>query len=359
MFFRDTWRPSYATSIERHCADKTELDDVTRGAWDVGGSNADLASPRSIEVTHEGGRVVHYADDILKPVHASTGCEDDDGVVECFSQMSDVQQREAVETPADLEYDRISQMGSNSAELASLHDGKSVNGTRDTRSLTQTSITGVYEQHLIKLLMLGDSNAGKAELMNRFCTDRTLDTFTSTVGVDFKWKELERHGRMLKVQIWDLAGQERFRSIIPSYYRCAMGVIVCFDLTDRVSFGHIEYWLRQMSECEDKDVQMIIVATNLDQQCHRQVSEEEGIALASLLGVSYFEASAATGAGVEAPFHHIIDLIIEERFGMISPDTMSTADTEASKPHSGSRSIKHNMKRMFSVKRFLPSKHGK
>ena len=77
--------------------------------------------------------------------------------------------------------------------------------------------------YLFKILLIGDSGVGKEKLLLRFTDDTYTETYTSTIGVDFKIRVVERHGRVCKLQVWGTEGQERFRTITGSYYRGAHG----------------------------------------------------------------------------------------------------------------------------------------
>lgn len=80
--------------------------------------------------------------------------------------------------------------------------------------------------HLVKLLMIGDSGVGKSCLLLRFSDDSFNNNFITTIGIDFKLKTVELDGSRVKLQIWDTAGQERFRTITTAYYR---GAMVCLS----------------------------------------------------------------------------------------------------------------------------------
>ncbi|CAE8588307.1 unnamed protein product, partial [Polarella glacialis] len=172
--------------------------------------------------------------------------------------------------------------------------------------------------HLVKLLLLGDSAVGKSSLLMRFCESRFDNNFVLTIGVDFKWKQVERKGRKLKLQVWDTAGQERFRTITPAYYRAAMGVVICYDITDKDSFEHVEYWIQQLDTHGDTAVQRVLVGNKADLADSaadlRKVSSEEGAALAAKYNMEFFETSAKTGTSVEEAFISIADKVVTHRY---------------------------------------------
>nr|KJB22862.1 hypothetical protein B456_004G070000 [Gossypium raimondii] len=89
--------------------------------------------------------------------------------------------------------------------------------------------------YLFKLLLIGDSGVGKSCLLLRFADDSYVESYISTIGVDFKIRTVEQDGKTIKLQIWDTAGQERFRTITSSYYRGAHGIIVSVLFLSRFS----------------------------------------------------------------------------------------------------------------------------
>jgi Ras-related protein Rab-8A len=95
--------------------------------------------------------------------------------------------------------------------------------------------------YLIKLLIIGDQSAGKSHLLLRF-SDDAYPPWIITIGIDFKIRTVEIDGKRCKLQIWDTAGSERFRTITTSYYRGAMGIILAYDITDEQSFANVRNW---------------------------------------------------------------------------------------------------------------------
>lgn len=162
---------------------------------------------------------------------------------------------------------------------------------------------------LVKTLTLGDATVGKTSLVRRFCDNEFQTNTSATIGIDFKRKDLEWSGAKIRVQIWDTAGQHRFRTITPNYLKAAGGVVICFSVTDRDSFDGVSLWLQQISEHAGNDVKRVLIGNKMDLPEHRQVSEAEGRALATKHGIEYFEVSAKTGENVDRTFYYIVDLV--------------------------------------------------
>jgi Ras-related protein Rab-1A len=160
---------------------------------------------------------------------------------------------------------------------------------------------GEYD-YLFKLLIIGDSGVGKSCLLLRFSDDIFTDSFISTIGVDFKIKTVDIEGVKIKLQIWDTAGQERFRTITSSYYRGAHGIIVVYDVTDQKSFDNITKWLKEIDTFAGGQVQKLLVGNKCDLVNERNVTQEQGKALAEGLKIPFVETSAKSSTNVEQAF---------------------------------------------------------
>eukprot|EP01096_Ripella_sp_DP13-Kostka_P007993 TRINITY_DN2957_c0_g1_i1.p1 TRINITY_DN2957_c0_g1~~TRINITY_DN2957_c0_g1_i1.p1 ORF type:complete len:228 (-),score=75.14 TRINITY_DN2957_c0_g1_i1:227-841(-) len=156
--------------------------------------------------------------------------------------------------------------------------------------------------HLFKVLLLGDSNVGKSCFLLRFTDDTFLDSFTTTIGVDFKLKTFEVDGKSVKLQIWDTAGQERFRTITSSYYRGAHGIIIVYDLTNQQTFSNVHHWIKEVDRYAVSNVPKIIVGNKSDCDTLRAVDQNTGRDFANSMGNIFLEASAKTGYNIEETF---------------------------------------------------------
>ena len=94
--------------------------------------------------------------------------------------------------------------------------------------------------YLLKMLLIGDSGVGKSCLLLRFADDTYNNSYISTIGVDFKIKTFDMDNKIVKLQVWDTAGQDRFKAITTSFYRGAHGIIIVYDVTDRSTFNNIK-----------------------------------------------------------------------------------------------------------------------
>lgn len=160
---------------------------------------------------------------------------------------------------------------------------------------------------VIKLMLIGDSGAGKTSLLIKYASDTFSPTYITTIGIDFKIKHVIIQNSRVKLQIWDTAGQERFRTITTAYYRCSQGVAIIYDVTDRDSFLNVERWLDEIDTHAPVDVMKILIGNKSD-MLDRVVSIKEGQDLANKHNIQFFETSAKMGTNVNTAFETLANL---------------------------------------------------
>jgi Ras-related protein Rab-1A len=145
---------------------------------------------------------------------------------------------------------------------------------------------------------LGDAGVGKSSIILRYTKNEFNSQMVSSIGVDFKTKDIIVNNKKVKLQLWDTAGHERFRTITTSYYRGAHGIATVFDLTNRESFEHVEKWLEEINKYAKENVMRFLIGNKSDLANERQVSYEEVRALANKLNIYYVETSAKNNVNV-------------------------------------------------------------
>lgn len=159
---------------------------------------------------------------------------------------------------------------------------------------------------MIKILILGESSVGKSCLLMRFADNSFSSTFMSTIGIDFKIKKVEIDGQSVRLQLWDTAGQEKFRTITRSYYRGAHGIMVVYDVSNRDSFEKVSAWMNSIFENTTEGYDVVLVGNKKDLDA--KVTTEEGRQMAAKHSsdkVDFFEVSALSGEGVKEAFMHL------------------------------------------------------
>ena len=156
--------------------------------------------------------------------------------------------------------------------------------------------------YLLKYIVIGDSAVGKSNLLLRYAHDRFNDEYQATIGVEFGAKNVEINDQIYRIQIWDTAGQENFRSITRAYYKNSVCALVVYDITNRESFNHIQSWIEDCKSQSPKTVILVLVGNKSDLNSERQVNYDEGMELANKNKMIFYETSAKTGSNVEDIF---------------------------------------------------------
>jgi len=174
-----------------------------------------------------------------------------------------------------------------------------------------------------KVVFIGNPTAGKTSLLNRICHDKFIQNYDSTIGVDFFTKTVFYNESIFKIQLWDSAGQEKYRALIPSYIRGASIIFLIYDLNHHESFDAINNWLGFVNQYTNKEqVKIILVGNKKDLE--RKVKYEEGQNLAKKEGMLFFETSAKTGEGVVEMFFTSFSMVdfFNDKRGIITNDEL-------------------------------------
>ena len=169
-----------------------------------------------------------------------------------------------------------------------------------------------YIEKTIKVLLVGNSSVGKTSIMLRYLDDFFVENFLPTVGIDFKTKMVGHNGKNIKVNLWDTAGQEKFRTLTTSYYKGANAVIFVFDITERESFFQLRDWIMETKKHVGNDFMGIIVGNKLDLDYKRVVKTDELLYLAEDVQMPVFEVSAKDGTNISEVFETLVDLVITQ-----------------------------------------------
>eukprot|EP01062_Namystynia_karyoxenos_P043249 TRINITY_DN3166_c0_g6_i1.p1 TRINITY_DN3166_c0_g6~~TRINITY_DN3166_c0_g6_i1.p1 ORF type:complete len:227 (+),score=75.37 TRINITY_DN3166_c0_g6_i1:71-751(+) len=161
-----------------------------------------------------------------------------------------------------------------------------------------------------KIIVVGESGVGKSALTLRLTDSVFYSDFAPTIAIDFRVHAMTLDGEVIRLQIWDTAGQECFHAVASSFYRSADGVLLCFDITDRNSFLALPQWLRRVREHAPHVSPCVVVGCKSDLQSRRVVQGEEANAWTVAHqgeGVAgYIETSALEADNVELAFQQIV-----------------------------------------------------
>lgn len=161
-----------------------------------------------------------------------------------------------------------------------------------------------------KLLLLGDGGVGKTSLAERYIRGVFVDS-SITVGVDFYTKALDVDGKRINLQIWDFAGEDRFRFLLPGYSKGASGALFLYSITSPETMAHANEWLDVVFK-NAGPIPVLLVGAKSDLGPFRKVQPGEAVQFAQVRNLAGFvEVSAKDGTNVEKTFEAITKLMME------------------------------------------------
>ena len=169
--------------------------------------------------------------------------------------------------------------------------------------------------HECKVVILGERAVGKTSIAYRYLEDKFSDAHIVTLGVNFVQPEVKLdNGTTVKINLWDTAGEERFRSMLPMYYKSSKAAIFTYDVGNALSFQNIEDWVSELNDhVNADDIILYLVGNKKDLPPEqRKVSTEEGQKTAERLGMRFMEVSAKTGDGVPELFKTVAEEFVKK-----------------------------------------------
>ncbi len=174
------------------------------------------------------------------------------------------------------------------------------------------------EEIVYKVLLLGDSSVGKTCFLLRYCDKSFQDVHLSTIGLDYRLKTITlKNNKNIKLQIWDTAGQDRFRAITKNYYKSANGVLLIYDISNLQTYENVKNWISQIREEANPNVIIYLVGNKIDlPKEKRVVNIEDGEKIAEEFEIKFKEASAKSGTNVNEIFEELVEQI-DEKFSKL------------------------------------------
>ena len=163
--------------------------------------------------------------------------------------------------------------------------------------------------YLLKYVIIGDSGVGKSNILLQYINGKFNEDFKATVGVEFGAKNIEINGRIYRIQIWDTAGQENFRSIARAYYKNSICACIVYDITSRNSFNSVQSWIDDCTKQTPRNILLLLIGNKNDLNDKREVQYEEGEEFAKKKNMIFLETSAKTGNNIDKIFEKIVKKI--------------------------------------------------
>ena len=161
-----------------------------------------------------------------------------------------------------------------------------------------------------KMIFIGDQSTGKSCILNRFANNQFDEHYQTTIGLDFQSKNILIKDQDVRLLLYDTAGQEKFRSLIPMYIRESHIVLFVYDITRKESFDSITKCFSDVLDIKSNEAVFVLIGNKIDLENERKVTFEEGKKFADEKNIIFGEVSAKTGDGFEKLFReHIFELI--------------------------------------------------
>ena len=157
-----------------------------------------------------------------------------------------------------------------------------------------------------KIIFLGDQGTGKSCILNRFVDDKFDENYQATVGLDFQSKNVKIDNQDIHLLLYDTAGQEKFRSLIPMYTRDANIIMLVYDITRKESFNNIPIWIKDLTNVKFEEVIFVLIGNKIDLNDKREVNKEEGEKYSEENNMIFEEVSAKTGENFPELFYNKI-----------------------------------------------------
>ena len=164
----------------------------------------------------------------------------------------------------------------------------------------------------VKLMILGDSSVGKTSLLKKYCKNEFSHSYITTVGIDFQVKLLNINDKKIKIQIWDTAGEERYRVVAKNYFNTSDGFIIMYDITNRDSFDSISNWIEQIKDSTPNYKKSVLFGNKSDLNKLRNVQINEGKELAQKNDFKFFETSAKDGLNLNEGIESIVKDVLKD-----------------------------------------------
>ena len=167
----------------------------------------------------------------------------------------------------------------------------------------------------LKIILVGDSSVGKSSILLKYDSNTFLDIYNATIGMDFIYKDVQVDGIKIKLQVMDTAGQEKYRSMIPSYFKGVDGIFLVFDLSQRSSFDSLDNWIKIIGNYFNiTPNNLILLGNKSDLSEIRAVDKEEIDTFKDKnKNIEYREISTKNKEEVDNVFEDLVKLILKDK----------------------------------------------
>ena len=166
-------------------------------------------------------------------------------------------------------------------------------------------------EFLIKILIIGDSTVGKTNFIKKYVEDKFNESYFASTGIDLVTTSIKIEGKSFKIQIWDTAGQEKYRSMTKNLFLKTQGIVILFDISNENSFINLKGWMNDIKDECSGDIPIILVGNKSDLEDKRVIDKERAIEFAKNENLEYIETSSKTGENINKALSLIIEKIYQ------------------------------------------------
>jgi small GTP-binding protein len=189
-----------------------------------------------------------------------------------------------------------------------IHGFSDIDNSNTEESLSEVS----NNEETIKIMILGNSSVGKTSFIIRFTKNKFDETYLATIGIDCIYRIINLENKLYKLMFYDTAGEEKYKSIPKNHIKNVQGVILMYDITNKLSFDSIIDWISDVKEIKGENFPMILVGNKIDLNESREVTEEMGNELAEKNQIEFFETSNKDGTNIQDAGLEIVYRILGE-----------------------------------------------
>ena len=166
-------------------------------------------------------------------------------------------------------------------------------------------------EFLIKILIIGDSTVGKTNFIKKYVENKFNESYFASTGIDLITTSIKIEGKSFKIQIWDTAGQEKYRAMTKNLFLKTQGIVILFDISNETSFINLKRWMNEIKDECSRDIPMILVGNKLDLEDKRVIDKERAMEFAKNEKLEYIETSSKTGENINKALSLIIEKIYQ------------------------------------------------
>ena len=160
-----------------------------------------------------------------------------------------------------------------------------------------------------KIIIIGNSGVGKSSIIKRFVFNEFERCTMTTMGMSNYSKVINLNEEMIKLNLFDTSGQERYQSIATTFYRGSHAALIVYDITNEESFQKVSYWIKQAKEYASEEICLLLIGNKLDLDCNRIVLQKDAVAISRENNMLYFEMSCLNSINIERTFNVLVELL--------------------------------------------------